>query len=94
MFTHGWAYGSKSGYRMKWRKIALAISSRVDENDVNRTGKYKYILKELTRPFELNFEYIKVDYQPAFAFYGMDYNASESNIALGVRSYLAFLDEL
>lgn len=94
MFTHGWAYGSKSGYRMKWKKTALAISSRVDENDVNRTGKYKYILKELTRPFELSFEYIKVDYQPAFAFYGMDYNAPESNIALGVRSYLAFLDEL
>jgi putative NADPH-quinone reductase len=79
---------------MKWIKIALAISSRVDENDVNRTGKYKYILKELTRPFELSIEHIKVDYQPAFAFYGMGYNASESNIAPGVRSYLAFLDEL
>jgi hypothetical protein len=44
------------------KNIPLAISSKVDENDVNRTGKYKYILKELTRPFELSIEHIKVDY--------------------------------
>jgi putative NADPH-quinone reductase len=91
VLTHGWAYGSKSGYRMKEKKIALAISLGVEENDLSRSGKYKYTLNELTRSFELSFDYIKANYQPPFAFYGMDYNVSDSHIALGVKLYMTFL---
>lgn len=91
VMTHGWAYGSKSGYRMKGKKIALAISLGVQEEELSGSGKYKYPLDELTRPFELSFEYVKADYQPPFSFYGMDHIVSESHIALGVRSYINFL---
>lgn len=93
MLTHGWAYGSQSGYRMQGKKIALAISLGLDENDLNGTGKYKYTLQELTRPFELTFQYVKVNYQVPFAFYGIEHNISESHLALGVKSYLEFLDK-
>jgi putative NADPH-quinone reductase len=93
VLTHGWAYGSKSGYHMKGKKIALAISLGVDENDLNETGKYKYTLQELTRSFELTFEYVKVKYQVPFAFYGIEHNISENHLALGVKSYLEFLDK-
>ncbi len=91
VLTHGWAYGSKSGYRMKGKKIALAISLGVKESDLNGSGKYKYTLDELTRPFELSFEYIKANYQPPFAFYGMDNNVSDSYLTLGVKLYMDFL---
>jgi putative NADPH-quinone reductase len=94
VLTHGWAYGSKSGYRMKGKKIALAISLGVDEEELGKSGKYKYTLEELTGPFELSFEYIKANYQPPFAFYGMEYNVSDSHIALGVKSYMDFLAEM
>lgn len=91
VLTHGWAYGSKSGYRMEGKKIALAISLGVEEQELSTSGIYKYPLSELTRPFELSFEYIKADYQPPFAFYGMEYNASDSHIEQGVASYIRFL---
>ncbi|WP_166333085.1 NAD(P)H-dependent oxidoreductase [Sphingobacterium chungjuense] len=93
VMTHGWAYGSKSGYRIQRKKIALAISLGVEQEDLSEAGKYKYPLKELTRPFELSFEYVKADYQPLFAFYGMDFHVSENHIAQGVKSYMNFLAE-
>ena len=94
VLTHGWAYGSKSGYRMKDKKIALAISLGVEENELKTLGKYKYTLNELTRPFELSFTYTKANYQPLFAFYGMEYNVSDSHIALGVKLYMDYLAQL
>jgi putative NADPH-quinone reductase len=93
VMTHGWAYGSKSGYRMKGKKIALAISLGVEEEELSTAGKYKYPLEELTRPFELSFEYVKADYQPAFALYGLDFHVSDNHIELGVASYMKFLEE-
>ena len=91
VLVHGWAYGSKSGYRMAGKKIALAISLGVEAYELSTSGIYKYPLNELTRPFELSFEYIKADYQPLFAFYGMEHNASDIHIEVGVKSYLDFL---
>jgi len=92
VLTHGWAYGSKSGYRMKGKKIALAISLGVEEAELSNVGKYKYPLNELTRPFELSFEYVKANYQQPFAYYGLEFNVSDSHIELGVRSYIQFLE--
>jgi len=92
VLTHGWAYGSKSGYRMEGKKIALAISLGVEEEELSNAGKYKYPLNELIRPFELSFEYVKSDYQTAFAFYGLDSFVSDSHIELGVTSYMKFLE--
>ncbi|RZK79187.1 MAG: flavodoxin family protein [Pedobacter sp.] len=92
VLTHGWAYGSKSGYRMKGKKIALAISLGVEEAELSNAGIYKYPLNELTRPFELSFEYVKANYQPPFAYYGLEFNVSDSHIELGVRSYMQFLE--
>lgn len=92
VMTHGWAYGSKSGYRMKGKKIALAISLGVEEGELSKGGKYKYPLNELTRPFELSFEYVKADYQAPFAFYGMEFLSAEGHIELGVKSYMKFLE--
>jgi putative NADPH-quinone reductase len=93
VLTHGWAYGSKSGYKMKGKKVALAISLGVEENELSKSGKYKYTLNELTRSFELSFDYVKANYQPTFAFYGMDYSVSDSHIALGIKLYMDFLAE-
>ena len=94
VLTYGWAYGSKSGYKVSGKKIALAISAGVDEYELAPKEKYKYTLEELTRPFELSFEYIKADYQPLFAYYGIERNSSEEWIERSVPLYLHFLDAL
>ncbi|WP_240920085.1 NAD(P)H-dependent oxidoreductase [Sphingobacterium chungjuense] len=94
VFTYGWAYGSKSGFKMAGKKIALAISVGVAEEMYNAEEKYKYTLEELTRQFELTFDYVKADYRPLFAYYGLELNAEESWIAQSVPFYMEYLDAL
>lgn len=94
VLTHGWAYGSKSGYKMQGKKIALAISLGVERDELSQSGIYKYPIDELTRPFELSFEYVKAEYLRPFAFYGMEYSVSEAHIEQGVALYMKFLDSM
>ena len=92
VLTYGWAYGSKSGYKVAGKKIALAISAGIDEYEYSNTEKYKYTLQELTRPFELTFEYVRADYRPFFAYYGIELNSSQEWIEKSVPLYLNFLN--
>lgn len=85
VLTYGWAYGSKSGYKVSAKKIALAMSVGIDENEYKKTAKYRYTLEQLTTPFELTFEYIKADYRPLFAYYGIELNSSKEWIEKSVR---------
>lgn len=94
VLTYGWAYGSKSGYKVSGKKIALAISAGIDEHEYHSTEKYKYTLEELLRPFELTFEYVKADYRPFFAYYGIELNSSAEWIEKSVSPYLDFLNNL
>jgi len=92
VFTHGWAYGSQSGHKLKDKKIALAITLGLKEEEVQPGATYKYSLEGMTRPFELTFEYLKADYRPLFAYYGMTYNPSEEWVERSVPMYLDFLN--
>lgn len=94
VLTYGWAYGSKSGYKVGGKKVALAISAGVDEHEYRQSERYKYTIEELTRPFELSFEYVKADYRPLFAYYGIELNSSTGWIEKSVPQYLDFLDAL
>jgi putative NADPH-quinone reductase len=94
VLTYGWAYGSRSGYKMAGKKIALAISLGIDEQDYRPSALYKYTIEELTRPFELSFEYVKADYRPFFAYYGIELNSSAEWIEKSVPLYLDFLNAL
>jgi len=94
VLTYGWAYGSKSGYKMENKKIALAISAGIDEKEYSATGKYKYSLRHLLSPFELTFEYIKADYKGFFASYGIELNSSEDWVEKSVPLYLDFIEQI
>ncbi|RZK20769.1 MAG: flavodoxin family protein [Pedobacter sp.] len=94
VLTHGWAYGSKSGYPLSGKKITLAISLGVAEDELSPSGIYKYPLAELTRPFELSLEYVKADYQPLFAYYGIEYHSTPEYVEKSVPLYLEFLKAL
>jgi putative NADPH-quinone reductase len=94
VLTYGWAYGSKSGYKLQNKKITMAITAGIDEAEYTTAGKYRYTMKELTAPFEITFQYVKADYQPAFVFYGMEHNARADRIEKSVADYRSFLDSL
>lgn len=94
VLTYGWAYGSNSGYKLSGKKIALAISVGIEENEYKPAGRYKYTLEELTRPFELTFKYVKADYRPFFAYYGIELNSSRERIEKSVAPFMGFLDRL
>ena len=92
VLTHGWAYGSKSGYKMQGKKVALAISAGVDEAEYRPGARYKYTLEQLTAPFQISFEYVRADYRPLFAFYGAEYHASPERIEESSKKYISFLE--
>ncbi|WP_210151600.1 NAD(P)H-dependent oxidoreductase [Chryseobacterium scophthalmum] len=94
VLLYGWAYGSKSGFKVGGKKIALAISAGVDDEDFNASGKYRHTIKEFTIPFELSFEYIKADYQDPFVYYGLEHDPSLEWIEKSVPQYLDFIDNL
>jgi putative NADPH-quinone reductase len=94
VLTYGWAYGSKSGYKLSNKKIALGITVGINEEDYNPLAKYKYTLKQLTAPFEITFDYIKADYKSLFAFYGAEHNAIEQRIEKSTHDYISFIENL
>ncbi|MET0244904.1 MAG: NAD(P)H-dependent oxidoreductase [Flavitalea sp.] len=94
VLTHGWAYGSKSGFKLGGKKIALAISAGLDEDELQHNAQYKYTIQELLRPFELSFEYVRADYRAPFVYYGIEYNSSKEWIERSVPMYLSFLEAL
>lgn len=94
VLTYGWAYGSQSGYKMKDKKIALAIAAGIDEEEYTAAGKYRYTLQELTAPFQITFEYIQANYRPLFAFYGLEFRATPERIEQSTEAYLSFASSL
>jgi len=94
VLIHGWAYGSESGFKVAGKKIALAVSLGVDETEYQPSGTYRYPLEELLRPFQLSFEFVKADYQPPFAYYGVDYHSSQESIEESIPLYLEFLKNI
>ena len=94
VLIYGWAYGSESGYPLAGKKVALAISAGIDEEEYSPSGKYKNTLTDLTSPFELTFHYVKADYKPLFAYYGIELNSSKEWIEKSVPKYIAFLNSL
>lgn len=94
VLTYGWAYGSKSGYKLSNKKIALAITAGIVEEDYTLEGTYKYTLEQLTSPFEVTFNYIKADYRSFYAYYGIESDSSPEWIEKSVAPYLEFLNKL
>lgn len=94
VLLYGWAYGSTSGYRLAGKIITLAISAGIDEHEYQQSAKYKYTMRELTRPFELTFEYVKATYKPCFTYFGMENNASAAFVEKSVPLYMNHIDSL
>ncbi|MCS4301260.1 NAD(P)H-dependent oxidoreductase [Chryseobacterium sp. BIGb0232] len=94
VILHGWAYGSNSGYKLAGKKMTLAVTAGIDDEEYSASGKYKYTMKELLRPYELTFDYIKAQYEDPFVYYGIERDSSDEWIEKSIPMYLEFLDNL
>ncbi|MEJ7558604.1 MAG: NAD(P)H-dependent oxidoreductase [Pedobacter sp.] len=94
VLVEGWAFGSNSSFALEGKKIALAISTGIDKDGYQPTGKYKYTMENLLAPFELTFNYIKADYRPPFILYGMELQTTRERIDESARQYLDHLASL
>jgi putative NADPH-quinone reductase len=96
VLSYGWAYGGSS-YKLKGKKIALALTASADEKTYSDQGAFKYTLKEFTRPFEITFDWIKADYKPFFAFFGAPHTADEAmlqKVEQSAKEYVSFAESL
>ncbi len=94
VLAHGWAYGKNSGYKLAGKKVALAVTAGIKEEDYRATGRYDYTLEELTRPFETTFKYVKADYKPLYAFYGEEHSPTQDDIDTNAKKYIDFIENL
>lgn len=94
VLAHGWAYGKNSGYKLAGKKVALAVTAGIKEEDYSPSGRYDYTLEELTRPFEATFKYVKADYRPLYAFYGEEHNPTDEEIERNSKNYINFIEHL
>jgi putative NADPH-quinone reductase len=97
VLAYGWAYGTSSSYKLAGKKIALALTTAADEKSYSAEGEFKYTLKEFTRPIEITFDWIKADYKPFFAFYGVPHTPDETTIHTveqSAKEYVAFAESL
>ena len=94
VLTHGWAYGSNGGDKLKGRKVALAVTAGIKREDYSAEGRYRYTLSQLLAPFETTFRYTDADYRSFFAFYGAEYEPSAETIEQSARDYVDFLQKL
>ncbi|MBS7563828.1 NAD(P)H-dependent oxidoreductase [Mucilaginibacter sp. Bleaf8] len=94
VLIYGWAFGANSGYKLSGKKIALAISTGIDKDGYQPTGRYKYTMEHLLAPFELTFDYVRADYRPPFIFYGTELQATTERIDKSAQQYLDYLASL
>ncbi|MCR8657369.1 NAD(P)H-dependent oxidoreductase [Paenibacillus endoradicis] len=94
VLSYGWAYGSNGGDKLKNRKIGLAVSVGIKEEDYTQEGKYRYTLEQLLSPFEATFLYCNADYRSFFALYGTEHETPANQIEKSVKDYLNFIDNL
>lgn len=72
VFTYGWAYGAQSGYKLKGKRISLAVTAGIKEEDYAAHGRYQNSLAEILRPFEITLKYVQAEWGSFFAFYGIE----------------------
>lgn len=93
VLTYGWAYGSE-GKHLNDRKIALAVTTGIKNEDYHENGRYRYTLEQVLVPFETTALYCRANYRSFFAFYGAEYEPAAADIDQSAVEYIKFLEHL
>ena len=97
VLVHGWAYGV-GGNAFRGRKVALAVTAGIREQDFRPEGKWRITLAQLLAPFDATLAYIGAEQRQLFAFYGAEDGPAEhgyaERLARSAQDYVRFLSAL
>lgn len=93
VFVEGWAFG-RGGNKLEGRKIALAVSAGITEDEYRGNGRYRHTLEEVLVPFSTTLIYVGADYRSFFPFYGAEGDFSPELVDESARRYVEFLEEI
>lgn len=85
----GWAFGDKEEFLNK--KVAIAASFGVLEENLSQNGRYKYSSDEIFIPFEASCKYSKANFVGYHSFYGAEHNPKKEDIDTNAKEYISFL---
>jgi putative NADPH-quinone reductase len=97
VLAYGWAYGT-GGDAFQGRKVPLAVTAGIRQEDFTQQGKWNVTLAQLLAPFDVTLEYIGADNRRFFAFYGAEDGPKEvgygERLARSAQEYERFLAAL
>lgn len=92
VFLYGWAYGSK-GNELKGKKIGVALTAGLKQEDYQLDGKMKVTIEELLKPFETIALYCKADYRGYFILYDTHNSVVNNTFEGSAKEYIQFLNK-
>ena len=97
VLAYGWAYGT-GGDAFQGRKVALAVTAGIRQQDFTPQGKWNVTLAQLLAPFDVTLAYIGADKRHFFAFYGAEDGPKEpgyaERLACSAQAYERYLAAL
>ena len=91
VLAFGWAFGPQpEADKMRGRKVALAVSAGIKQEDFSPNGKYGHTLEELLWPFETLCRYVEADYRGFHALYGAEDGTPQPALEANAQQYLHF----
>ncbi|WP_313327670.1 NAD(P)H-dependent oxidoreductase [Pseudomonas qingdaonensis] len=92
VLTHDFAYGHGEGQRqLAGKRVGMAISAGIRQDDYRAGGRYSYSLDELLRPLEVTFRYIEALPVRPWVFYGAEYAIDPAELEANAEGYLDYL---
>lgn len=88
VLTYGWAYGS-NGDKLHGKELLIAVSTAGTEEYYTPSGRHKYTVPELLRPFQATSNLIGTRYLTPFIVYGV-WQMSDENLEQSARDYVAY----
>ena len=86
------------GFKVSGRKVALAVTAGIRQEDFTQQGKWNVTLAQLLAPFDVTLAYIGADNRRFFAFYGAEDGPKEAGyagrLARSAQAYERFLAAL
>jgi len=95
VLTHDFAYGHAEGQRqLAGKRIAMAISAGIKQEDYLDSGRYRYSLDELLRPLEVTIRYIDAQAVKPWVFYGAEHDIDLPQLEENAQGYVNYLRQL
>lgn len=95
VLTHDFAYGRDPEQRqLAGKRIAIAVSVGIKQEDYAAQGRYRHTLEELLRPLDVTIRYIHATPVQPWVFYGAEYDIDAQQLQENADGYVDYLRQM